>query len=364
MSETTPLHDVLQKTGAVFATGEARLMPLHFGNATAEYEAARNHAVVFDGSASSKVALAGPDAATFLHNLCSNDIAGLATGAGCEAFLATHKARVVAHLAVSRVRWQGSEELWLDTAPGHAERIVQHLDHYLISEQVEISDRTGGLAMLRVLGPAAATIVGQALQAASAPLPPWHHIVRAGPGGDVVVRFHRALGALGYDCFCAPDAAPALWERLVHAGAKPMGTQAHEVLRVEAGFPAFGAELDENRFVVEVGRTDAISYTKGCYLGQEPIVMARDRGQANRLLLGLLAGPGEALAPGTGLVHDGAEAGQVTSSAWSPHLKQVVALAYLRRGHQKPGTELTVAPPEAGRKAVVSLLPISPVYEL
>jgi len=364
MAATSPLHDFLQRGGATFAERCGWLMPARFTDPTLEYEAARGHAAVFDHSAYSKVELAGPDAVGFLHNLCTNDIKDLTFGAGCEAFLTTHKARVVAHFAVSQVRWDGKETLWLDTEPGQAERIIAHLNHFLISEQVELTDRTRDLALLRVVGPASAALVAQALQTTAGELQPWHHAICATPFGTVGVRFQRALGVLGYDCMCRPEVAARLWERLLTAGVTPAGTQAHEILRVEAGFPAYGIDMDENRFVVEVGRSDAVSYTKGCYLGQEPIVMARDRGQVNRLLTGILAGPGDVLPPGTVLLRDGAEVGQTTSSVWSPRAKHVVALAYLRRGHQEPGTELTVAPPEAGRKAVVASLPLAPVDTL
>src|SRR5207302_10856103 len=124
----------------------------------------------------------------------------------------------------------------------------------------------------------------------------------------------------------------------VRAGAGPAGLDTHHILRVEAGTPLYGADVDENTFAPEVGRTrEAICYTKGCYLGQEPVVMARDRGQVNRTLLGLKL-PGGAVPPGSPLYRDGKEVGRVTSSARSPRLGTAIALAYVRRGHQEPGT--------------------------
>src|SRR5262249_57117461 len=106
-----------------------------------------------------------------------------------------------------------------------------------------------------------------------------------------------------------------LTDLLRAAGAVPAGPDTHEVLRVEAGTPVYGKDIDDNRLVMEVGRTaQAISYSKGCFLGQEPIVMARDRGHVNRTLLGVTVAGDQVLAPGTRLLHNGAEAGQVTSS--------------------------------------------------
>ena len=146
--------------------------------------------------------------------------------------------------------------------------------------------------------------------------------------------------------------------RLTEAGATPASREAFETLRIEAGTPEFGPEIDENTFVPEVGRAkQAICYTKGCYLGQEPIVMARDRGQVNRTLLGLKL-TGDPPPPGSLVYRDGKEVGRVTSSTQSPRLR-TIALAYIRRGNQEPGTAVEVEVEEVRRLAVVSALPFT-----
>jgi folate-binding protein YgfZ len=128
------------------------------------------------------------------------------------------------------------------------------------------------------------------------------------------------------------------------------------VLRVEAGAPLYGVDVDETTFAPEVGRTpQAISYAKGCYLGQEPIVMARDRGQVNRTLLGLLL-PGGPVPRGSLLFREGKEVGRVTSSVLSP-TRGGIALAYVRRGHQQPGTALEVEAGGQRHRAEVAALP-------
>src|SRR5439155_24178755 len=120
----------------------------------------------------------------------------------------------------------------------------------------------------------------------------------------------------------------------------------------------YGMDIDENRFVVEVGRAQAISYSKGCYLGQEPIVMARDRGHVNRTLLGIGVAQGDAPACGARLFHDGNEVGQITSSVVSPRFG-IIGLAYVKRGSQEPGTALVIEPETDGRQATVAALPFS-----
>src|SRR5262249_40494959 len=120
-------------------------------------------------------------------------------------------------------------------------------------------------------------------------LEPLQHMVRTfGAHGHSHVRRNDPLALPGYDIVCLRDLAANVWGLLVRAGARPAGLDAFDALRVEAGTPVYGLDMDENRFIVEVGRTaQALSYSKGCYLGQEPVVMARDRGQVQRTLLGL-----------------------------------------------------------------------------
>lgn len=360
MPERTPLHEQTTQAGAQYAEVGDWLVPARYGEVRAEYEQARQGAVLFDLSHRGKLEVSGGDAATFLHNLCTNDVKGLPVGAGCEAFLTTPTARAVAYFQLYHLLLHdGRDAFWLDLEPGRVEKLIQALDRYVISEQVEFADRTREFAQLHLAGPPALEVLEKALVDDVPELGPLEHMVRTfGANAHSHIRRHDRLALTGYDVVCLRAVAPAVWSLLVRAGARPAGLEAYELLRVEAGTPVYGADVDENRFVVEVGRTaQAISYTKGCYLGQEPIVMARDRGQVNRMLMGVLCGAGPALAAGTKLYQGEAEVGSVTSSVASPRLGQTIALAYLRRGNQEPGMKLTVEPASSGRTAVVSALP-------
>ncbi len=137
--------------------------------------------------------------------------------------------------------------------------------------------------------------------------------------------------------------------------------RAYEPLRIEAGTPEYGRDIDETVLAPEVGRTrQAISYTKGCYLGQEPVVRIRDLGQVNRLLLGLEVQTDQPVPSGAKITRAGEPAGHLTSSAFSPRLGRVVALGYLRRGSQEPGTALAVETPTGESvPAVATALPFS-----
>jgi folate-binding protein YgfZ len=325
-----------------------------------EYESGRNAAALFDVSDRGKVELTGPEAPNFLHNLSTNDILNLPLGAGCEAFFTTAKAKVVAHVLIYHVRITGGRDaLWLDVPAGQAQRLIQHLDHYLIAEQVEMADRTDDFAQFHLAGPTARAVLEKALGEPIPDLDPLQHMERTfGESTTCHIRRNDSLGVPGFDLVCLKRRIADLRQRLTDAGTAAAGPEAYEILRVEAGTPIYGIDIDENRFAVEVGRPDAISYTKGCYLGQEPIVMARDRaGHVNRMFRGLRvtapATPGAKL-----LAPDGKEVGTITSAVVSPRLGPI-GLGYVRRGFEQPGTALAVAPADGGITATVADLPVT-----
>jgi folate-binding protein YgfZ len=334
MAERTPLHDATARDGAVFTEEAGWQVPAHFGDPAAEYEAARTGTAVFDVSHRGKIEVSGRDAAQFLHNLSSNDVLHLAPGCGCEAFLCTAKAKVVAYLDIWHERQRDGSSLFrLYLAPGTASKTIRHLDHYLISEQVELADRTADFAQVHVTTPNQIDFFNQAF--AKLPGSPFRDIPGALSRRDV-------LGVPGCDLLVPVASASEVWQALVAAGARAAGRETFEALRIEAGTPAYGSDIDENTFAPEAGRTaQAICYTKGCYPGQEPIVMARDRGQINRTLLRVSL-PDGPVPQGSLLYRDGKEVGRVTSSAAVPSRGGAVGLAYVRRGNQEPGTTLEV----------------------
>src|SRR5262245_54533578 len=164
MPQLSPLHEITQEAGATFSEQASWSMPSLFGNAQSEYEQAHTGAVVFDLSHRGKVEVTGKDAATFLHNLCTNDIENMPLGAGCEGFFCTARAKVVAHtLNYHLLLPPDRHAFWLDMAPGQSEKLIQHLDRFLISEQVEIADRTQGFCQVHLAGPNAQAVLERAL---------------------------------------------------------------------------------------------------------------------------------------------------------------------------------------------------------
>jgi tRNA-modifying protein YgfZ len=311
---------------------------------TPDYIAATTAAALFDTSGAAKLLLTGPDAPMFLGNLSTNDIKALPLGGGCEAYFCDARAKVKFQTWIYHIRLgDGRHAMWVETTPGRNAGFVQYLDRYLISEQVEISDRTPDFAQMHLAGPKAAEVLSAALGESVPDLPEFAHMERTfGKDATCSIRRRDQIGLPGFDLVYRTDVAEGVKRMLAAAGAAPASADTFETLRIEAGAPVFGKDIDDNRFVMEVGfAARAVSYTKGCFLGQEPIVMARDRaGHVNRAFLGLKVLDGGPLAPGTKLFRDGQEVGQVTSSCHSPRLGAPVALAYLKWKHQEPGTRM------------------------
>jgi folate-binding protein YgfZ len=326
------------------------------GEPLQHYEQVRAGCGLFERSALGKIEVAGPDARTFLHNLSTNDVRNMPPGTVCEAFLCTATAKVVAYIRIACLTPSDAKSavFRLETAAGANEKVFQHLDRYLISEDVELTDRTHALSQVHLAGPTAADVLSRAL---GGDAPALRRQMMGTIGGvPVDVRRDDLLGLPGFDVLWAADQGAAVRHTLLGLGGAFVGPEAFEMLRIEAGTPAAGVDVDETTFAPEAGRIEqAISYTKGCYLGQEPIVMARDRGQINRRLMGLkLAEPA---AHGSLVYRDAKEVGRVTSSARSPRLATALALAYLRRSSWEPG--LTVEVETEGRRlaAQTSQLP-------
>jgi folate-binding protein YgfZ len=334
---------------------------LSFGDTDSEYQAALTGAALFDRTPTGKVLVSGKDAPSFLHNLSTNDINNLPLGGGCEAYFCDHRAKALAQALIYHALPDGRHAFWLDVTPGYSDKMVKHLDRHLISEAVELVDETERFVQLHLAGPKAKHVLETVIGESVPDLAEFQHMERTLAKTICHIRRHDPLGRPGYDIVCLNERAESVWSVLRSAGAMPAGERAFETLRVEAGSPVYGVDIGEDRFVMEVARAiRAVSYTKGCYLGQEPIVMARDRaGFVNRAFLGVKVLEGGPLPAGTKLFRDGAEVGLTTSSLQSPRLNAPLALAYIRRGNQDPGTRLDAETTEGRRPAEV--LPFPPV---
>ena len=288
-----------------------------------EYRALREGAGIVERSARGKLLVRGAEAAEYLESQLTNEVEALAPGEGCYAALLDRKGHIQADLRVLRL---APDALWIDTEDGAAERLRKHLETYKIGREVEVADVGGDHAILSVIGPAASEI------AATGPL-----------SGEYA---HRELDAgravatdLGVDLVVAAADADRVRAELRAAGAVEVSEQAAEILRVESGRPRYGAEMSEASMPAEAGIEErAVSFTKGCYIGQEPVARLHYKGKPNRHLRGLRlsdpAGAGDAIRLGE------RELGSVGTACLSPALGPI-ALAIVRR-EASPGDRVEV----------------------
>ncbi|GBD35711.1 Aminomethyltransferase [bacterium HR36] len=358
-----PLADFWQPLAQAWQDDLGWQVPWHFGDWQREYKAALSCAAVLDISHRTTLLLTGRDRTPFLHNFCTNDIVRLRVGSGCEAFLTTAQAKVLAwfHAFVEE------QAIVLDADPGRAPVILQHLSRYLISEDVAFEDLTGRVAVLHVSGPIAADKLAKILPGANWPSEEHGHVALLKDGHLIRVRRLSRWGQPGWDLVTDPMTARRCVQEMLQEGVAPIGYAAAEVLRIEAGWPVFGRDLDETHLPQEIGRdAQAISFTKGCYLGQETVARIRAYGHVNRQLCGLRLSTSEVLASGTRLLPTGSmsasagqpqEIGRITSCVYSPRCRGVIALAWLRRGYWQPGTTVLAETPTGRVGATVSSLP-------
>jgi folate-binding protein YgfZ len=356
MSERLPLHDLHVAAGAKLDAPCGWELPLDYGDGAAEYAAVRHAVGLFDRGHWGVLEVTGRDRATFLHAMLTNDVKSLSPGQGCEAALLDTHGKVQAFVSL----WVLEDRILVLTPPGLAAKTLEDLDKYLFSEKAYFRDATGELFFLVLAGPAAPALASR-LTGVPAPESRWSHV--DGSLDGVAVRVVRGSGETGEPEVWISGAAgdaPRVWNAALAAGARPVGVTAFESLRIETGTPLFGHDADETVLLPEIPFADRVSYTKGCYIGQEVVVRIRDRGHVNRMLRGLSL-DGREVPPGGALVFDGdAEIGSVTSAAWSFGLDRPLALALVHRKHAAPGTGLDVATRDGVRApARVSDLPFA-----
>lgn len=302
---------------------------------TAEYAALTSGIGMVDFHDRTQIELTGDDRAAFMHNFTTNDIRGLRPGQGCEAFTLDVRGHVVGHLLV----FCTPHSLVLDTVPGQGEKLVHYFDRYLIRERVEIHDRTEDWSELLLAGAEAEQLLHQLAE--SAPAGRLDHQQVRLAGQPVWLRRVEMIGSGSFLVAGSAEAIDAVTIAFGAEGVTVCGADAFEAARIEAGFPWYGVDITEKNLPQEVNRNQlAISFTKGCYLGQETVARIDALGHVNKTLQTLRFSGSALPPPGAALRSGQAPAGEVTSAALSPRLGAPLGLAYIRRGHEALGTKL------------------------
>lgn len=286
----------------------------------------------------SHIELTGNDRAKFLHNFCTNDILKLSPGQGCEAFICNVKGRVIGHITV----FVDETSLWLEGVSGAAATLTAHLDRYLIREDVTITDRSAEVTELLLVGPSASELITQFFGECRLGLDQSQR--RSIEGVEVRIAHIDRLDHPTWLLIVPKSAADQVVRQFTAQGI-PLGTvEQMESMRISAGFPHYGRDITDEHLAQEVGRTArCISFTKGCYLGQEPIARLDALGHTNRELR-RLASTASGLTSGM-IVRDAEntqDIGVITSASSSPEGNGSIALGYLKSRWLTAGTNVSV----------------------
>jgi folate-binding protein YgfZ len=310
--------------------------------------------------------LQGEAPLALLGGLVTNDTKALKDGEGCEAAMLNFKGRLQLLVSILAL----PERVWVIAPPGWGERFEQLIERHAILEDIDVENISTAMSALSLQGPKAALVLADVAEIAIETLsslaeaaPYTRHIAGTIAGHTVRIVAVDETGSRGFQIWVASDARDDVREALTAAGTPFSLVEATaeelEAMRIEAGLFAYGADAAENAFLPELPLERLVSWTKGCYLGQEPVSRVHHRGQTNRVLVGLKLQPDAPLPdPQTPLFSEDKKVGWITSVARSERFATPVALAFLRRAFIEPGTVVDVTSDQGSHPAQVAALPM------
>ncbi len=325
-------------------------IPLTYADATEEYWTIKKAVGLADMSHLGRLRITGKDRVSFLNGLLTNDISQLKENEGQRSALLNSKARVLADLHL----YAQPDSLLVDTGESPASHVKEILDMFIITEDVQIQDSSRDLVQLTVQGPRSSQAIKEVLGPEAQDL---KQLEQKTLGPSTIIARDRT-GQSGYDIILPALEAEPVWHGFLlnggDIGLNPVGSQALEILRLEAGYPKYATDVDENTIILEAGFKDAINFNKGCYLGQEVVARATHIGRVNKQLVRLEVETKDSISPRSKLMSDGREAGFITSAAFSPGLGRVASLGYANREFAKEGTRVNVQSGQTSLAAVVT----------
>ena len=356
---TLALHQTHMSLGATMMERDGWSVPASYGDDLFEYAAIREHGSgLIDLSSRGRLVVTGSEAVAFLNGLITNDMKTLAENHWMPAVFPNVQGRLLASVRVVRgddlEGHKGPQPAFtIDTEAATHERVLQTIQRFTLAGDFQVKDVTAETAMLFVGGDRAQETIEQifgtpvSTSSGSVTQLTWQ-------GDQVTLWRSSRLVADGFDLIANNSIAESLWQALVAAGARPVGYHAFEIMRVEAGVPVYGRDMDDTTVVTETNLDDAVSYTKGCYVGQEIIARIKYRGHVAKKLRGFVFASPVTVAPGTPIKSlADKEIGSITSTTYSPILGSRIAIGYVKYDFMTPGTEVTIG----GNRAQVSDLP-------
>ena len=372
------LESIHQRLGATMSERDGWSVPESYGDALLEYATAREGGCgLIDLSNRGRILVSGTEAVQFLNGLITNDMKTLAENSWMPAAFPNVQGRLIASVRVVRLKDEGAKgtgknacpTFLIDTEAATHERVLKTIERFTLAGDFRVTNVTSETAMLSVQGSRAVEVVraviGDAAGIATnqATQITWPRSDQSGDAAgkvtrSVIVMRASHTGEDGFDFVVNTAEAVSLWDALQTAGARPVGHAALETLRIEAGLPRYGVDMDETNVVTEAALDVAVSYTKGCYVGQEIIARIKYRGHVAKKLTGLMCEQAVRVAVGAVINSaEGKEVGRVTSVTYSPHLGRTIALAYLKYDYLAPATSVKIISGEEELAAQVTDLP-------
>ncbi|MFZ0310751.1 MAG: glycine cleavage T C-terminal barrel domain-containing protein [Candidatus Sulfotelmatobacter sp.] len=356
---TTPLQDALRGQSANQSVRESEnrgaTTAALFSNVHEEFSALLNGCGVYDLGLRARISLTGSDRVRWLNGMVTNNIRDLAAGSGVYAFLLNPQGRILGDMSV----YNPGEALMVETDRSQVEKIIATFDHYIIMDDVEVTNVSEQETALGLAGPKSRAI----LNAAGIEVPELKPMRMITPKCDcdcgcvecTVVRGEDAQRQ-SYEIWLAPKDVYKTWNALLAAGATAVGSEALEMQRIAAGIPLYGVDIRERDLPQETEQMRALNFNKGCYVGQEIVERIRSRGNVHRKFTGFLLEGAAAISTGEKIVSGEKEVGEVTSVAVlrTPSGERTLALGYIRREVGVPGHEVTIS----ALKATVIQLPL------
>jgi folate-binding protein YgfZ len=305
-----------------------------------EYSAVRDGgAGLIDLSTSGRIVVSGSEAVMFLNGLITNDMKTLAANSWMPAAFANVQGRLLAAVRVLNL----SDRFLIDTERATHAKVLEMLTRFTLAGDFRVTDATEEIATLSVQGQGAAKMVRAVLGDFAADLERGEILTVSFRESTVTLICATHTAEAGFDLFVSADKSSELRRALVDAGAVVVGEDASEILRIEAGIPYYGVDMDETTVLSETNLDDAISFTKGCYIGQEIIIRIMHRGHVAKKLTGLIFDGQEKIESGTRVLSDNdQEIGRVTSSTISSRMQRAIALAYVKYDYLAAGTKIKV----------------------
>ncbi len=368
MEVESKLAELYKRSGATLIQVDGRLLPEKFTSVEEEYSAAHRYAALFDISHFGKLRITGRDTVDLLNRISTSDLSGMRPGMGKQTFLATEKGRVM-DLCTAYMQ---QESLLLRTSPFNSQNVKKWIEKFIISEDVKVEDVTPNFPMFLVAGPSASDFLKLVAHSSHRTLldlskMPLNNFVRTFLGqSEVFMSRTRLVLDEGFIILINQSDVESVWNQLLQAsgdaGVAPAGIGAFEILRIEAGIPLYPSELNEEVNPLEVNNLEAVSFSKGCYVGQEVIARLQTYDKVRRRLVGLLAATkmhaGSTVFEAKQSSQDTeTEIGVVTSSVRSPGMGKEIALAYVMTQQVVPGSKYVVKAGGRNVEAELSTLP-------